>query len=51
MPKCKKCGKWTLFQKLNSDGLCKKCEEEVIKSKRLKIQMEKLKGAKNVLLI
>lgn len=41
MPKCKKCGKWTLFQKLNSDGLCKECEEEIIKSKRLKNIKEK----------
>lgn len=41
MPKCKKCGKWILFQKLSSDGLCKNCQEEVIRLQRLKRITEK----------
>ena len=28
MPKCKKCGKWGLFLKLNKNGLCDKCASE-----------------------
>jgi hypothetical protein len=33
VPRCKRCNKSGLFLKLNKDGICRKCEEELERKK------------------
>ena len=41
MAKCKRCGKWGLFLKLNSFGQCEKCEKELAEAARLERERKK----------
>lgn len=41
MAKCKRCGKWGFFLKLNSFGQCEKCEKELAEAARLERERKK----------
>ena len=41
MAKCKRCGKWGIFLKLNSFGQCEKCEKELAEAARLERERKK----------